>query len=611
MLLRSLRRVVVSGDKALVEFRQGLTGPYAFEQLDQAGGRLLIQLPVGVGKSQWLTRIIEHNTGPDPRYDLVIVLFPRWDILQEVEAKLPLGLDYVVLRPRPRRQCGALNQEWQGYEQAGCGLLGRKNLCGQCPRRRTCYWPKQYGKALKGVRLILTVQHHIELDPQFIRRLQHNTGAQKPLVLLDESALLLKDREQVIKQPDLYQFIAAIEQAGGDAGGKIMHKWINFTQLAATAPTGDLQGGRWRSPFVAPAWAVAVQDAGREQFGNSFQFIGFDLQHFAWSDPASRERLPNGNLRFAVPPNLGKEFVIFSGSCAKELVRYRLDPNHRWPDISSPFENIEFSHPGTRWFNISSMTGAACYFKQNASSILDFFAAKIAKNIGQGKRTLLIAKKRFRSSCAAYLTKKLQELGINVRIVTGNWDRVNLDDPCTLPLINYGISGVNRFQEFDAAYCLTGYYINAAILSKTVHDIDASSDRFPITIRTSGRPACRRALVKLPDDRATILPNIAQGVLDQLESDAVVQAVGRVRPFTRPREIITCHAGQLPGVQYTLNFDNLRAAREYFGISTARAARRDSRIEQAKQLKKAQFSVVQIAGYLNLHPKTIRRHLHH
>ena len=33
---------VVAGDEALVAFRQGLTGAYAFDLLDPAGGRLLL-----------------------------------------------------------------------------------------------------------------------------------------------------------------------------------------------------------------------------------------------------------------------------------------------------------------------------------------------------------------------------------------------------------------------------------------------------------------------------------------------------------------------------------------------------------------------------------------
>ena len=43
--------------------------------------------------------------------------------------------------------------------------------------------------------------------------------------------------------------------------------------------------------------------------------------------------------------------------------------------------------------------------------------------------------------------------------------------------------------------------------------------------------------------RLTCLPQVARWVLEQKEADVVVRAVGRVRPFTQPREVITFHAG--------------------------------------------------------------------
>ena len=61
------------------------------------------------------------------------------------------------------------------------------------------------------------------------------------------------------------------------------------------------------------------------------------------------------------------------------------------------------SHPATRWYNIASIAGAAKYFARNARAILDFFAVMIARNIGEGRRTLLVAKKAFRGLCAEHL----------------------------------------------------------------------------------------------------------------------------------------------------------------------------------------------------------------
>jgi len=72
----------VSGNEALAEFRQSLTGNYALRLLEGANGRLLIQLPVGVGKSRWLFEIVKYLClFAMGIFDLLIVLSPRWDIL--------------------------------------------------------------------------------------------------------------------------------------------------------------------------------------------------------------------------------------------------------------------------------------------------------------------------------------------------------------------------------------------------------------------------------------------------------------------------------------------------------------------------------------------------
>src|SRR5205823_714789 len=132
---------------------------------------------------------------------------------------------------------------------------------------------------------------------------------------------------------------------------------------------------------------------------DSFRFPGYNLGHFGKSDVASREKLPNGDIRFAALPDLGNEFIIFSGSMAKELARYRLDPNHERELLTSPFEKLTVKHPGTRWYNIASSEASRKYFPNNASRILGFFAAKIAENILAGKRTLLVCRRMYLKLC--------------------------------------------------------------------------------------------------------------------------------------------------------------------------------------------------------------------
>jgi hypothetical protein len=603
---------LVAGEEALAAFRQGLSGAYALDLLRQAGGRLLLQLAVGVGKTEWLLRLIVHALTADVTYDLVIVLVPRRDVLRELAQRLPAGLSPTILHPRPRRRCGDLNEPWAEYEAAGCSLLAKEQLCTHCPRRRGCPWPEQYGRRLRGVRLVLGTQQHLTINPQFVRQLARQARAARPLVLVDESDLLIRSVERVIPAQDLGQFIAA-QQAVLDAAGEpsaAQQNWLALSRLVAQAPTIDLRDGPWTFPPVNNQWATQVQEVGRRQFGPSFRFLGHDLHHLGCSDRASRERLAGGGLRFAVPTDLGKDYVIFSGAMARELARYRLDPNHARPPLTSPFETYRFEHPETRWFNLNTLAGAAKFFPKNADAVLDFFAHKIARNIAEGRRTLLVARKKFAGLCRTRLRQRLADLGAGpVKIVAGGWKKHNVADPRVIPLVGYGISGLNLFQDFHSAYCLTGYYISDLTLARAVQDMDATPDRFPISIDSGGYPRQRRARVQLPDGRATLLPFIAQATLDQKEGDVVVQAVGRVRPFTRPREVITLHAGPLPGVRYAADFQSLAQARNFFHIPTPKQSDRASKTDQARQLRAQGKSNRQIAKELGVSLSTVKRYL--
>jgi hypothetical protein len=603
---------VVSGDQALAGFREGLTGPHALSLLEQAQGRLLVLLPVGVGKTEWLVKTIVHAVTVAPDHDLVVVLVPRRDVLEELLARLPDDLPRVVLRPRPRKRCGSLDGEWVQHEQSGCSLLGREQLCGACPRRKGCRWPGQYGSRLRGARLILATQAHLALNPQFIGHLKLYTRANNPLVLLDESDFLVRSKERSIAPKELEHFIeaqeAVLSQTSKPAPG--MKRWLDLSGLLAQAPTSDLREGHWSFPAVDGAWATEVQRRGRELFGDAFRFLGFDLHGFARSDRGSRERLAWGQLRFAVLPYLGESFIVFSGSIARELARYRLDPDHARPTLLSPFGNHRFEHPDTRWYNINTLDGAAKFFRGNADRILDFFAQKIARNIQQGKRTLLVSRKLFVRRCRDYLRRRLDELGVGpVKIVTRDWDQHDLQAPCTMPLITYGLVGLNCFQHCEAAYCLNSFYVSAATVADGVQDLDAPTERYPITIRFIGEPRRREASVSLPDARETILPRIAQGVLEQKEADVVVQAVGRARPFTRPREVITFQAGDLPGTRFTLQFRSLGQARSYFQIPTAKEAGLASRVEEARRLRAQGYLQKQIAQAMGVSVSTVKRYL--
>jgi hypothetical protein len=518
----------------------------------------------------------------------------------------------MVLHPRPAKRCGNLDGPWRLYEQAGCGALGRRELCEACPRRHGCRWPGQYGARLRGARLILATQQQLALNPLFVTHLAQQTRARKPLVLVDESNLLLRPAERVIRDQDLDSFINA-QQAVLETTARpraAARRFLDITQLFQQASTPDLREGQWNFRCPDADWAADVQARGRQLYGDAFRFLGHELQHFGRSDRPSRERLPGGDVRFAALPFLGTSFIIFSGSMARELARYRLDPDHARPSLKSPFEACRFEHPGTRWFNLASLEGAAKFFPGNHRRILDFFAAKIARNIGEGKRTLLVSRKKFIPLCRAYLRERLAALGVSgVRIVTRRWDRYDLQDARTLSLINYGLAGVNRFEHAEAVYCLNSYFVTAGAVAQAVQDIEASTERFPVEIVMSGQPPRRSARLRLPDALEPITPLITREVFLQKEGDLIVQATGRVRPFTQPREVFTFHAGELPGVRYTLEFDSLAQARGYFRVGTAAQATRASQVERARRLRATGKTIKEIAAVLDVSVSTAKRYL--
>ena len=62
------------------------------------------------------------------------------------------------------------------------------------------------------------------------------------------------------------------------------------------------------------------------------------------------------------------------------------------------------------------------------------------------------------------------------------------------------------------------------------------------------------------------MDRLAQYALDQQELDVVLQAVGRVRPYTRPREVITFQCAAHPQLDYDREFNSIEEARQFFGI---------------------------------------------
>jgi hypothetical protein len=598
--------VTISGDGALAEFRARLTGRYGLDLVRQHGGGVLVQHQVGVGKSFWLDAItVEAVQGGD--YDLAVVLCPTRQLIRErgPVRKPPRGVRVINLRPRPARRCGReRDAQWRRYEAADLGALGRAEVCGACPLRGGCFWPGQYGARLRRARIVYATQAHLERSPNFLLSLRSWAGAERVLTLLDEANFVGGSFARRIPAESLALFAGALRRAGQSAGGAAPRheKWLALVGALRGASTADLQEVGWRVPWPGPRWAAAVQRVGVQLYGDAFRFLGYDLTQFAASPVETRRRDEAGGIQFSVRPYVG-DCIVFTGTTDRGFACYRLGK-----DLASPFADHRFRHPGTRWYNLASPIGSRRYFARHSPQVLDFFAQLVARRTAEGKRVLLVAKKCFLRLCAVGLAERFAHAGVALRAVTGGWSEALLADPGVVPLINYGMIGTNRFEHFDVVYCLTGYYVNEHVVNQCLQDLTRQDLRLPVRIETTGHPRRRRARLAEPEHRYYDLAPLVQPALEFREHGVVIQAVGRVRPFTRPREVITFQMAELPGVAYDAEFSTLAEARRHFGIACGRDCKSAALAARIGRLRRNGSTQAEVARLLGISERTVRNY---
>jgi hypothetical protein len=597
--------MLISGPEKLNAFREEWDGEAILDLLKREDGRLSIDWPVGVGKSYNIDSVIEA-TVESGRYDLVIALFPTRRIIDERRwvQNPPDNVQIVNLKPRPSERCSSdFNRRWWKFEKNAMGVLGRSVLCGRCPSRFRCSWQVQYGKSLKGAQIIFGAQAHLERSPYFIDRLIQWSESERPLVIVDEANFIMKTFQRCIEIKKLKMFVDVLSKMGSGRWGGFHEEWTFICDLLLKAPTNDLRSSDWRIPWFQSGWALAVQSKGYDMYGDAFYFPAFDLMHFCRSMLESRERAANGNILFAIAPAITADLLIYSGTSYQQFSEYRLGK-----DLSTPFKDYRFQHPETVWYNIASRLGMKQNFINNSTQLLDFFAALIVKRLQEGRRPLLIAKKAFCAFIAQEMEGRLGNMGFDVQIVYEDWLADQMNDQKVLPLINYGMIGTNLFQEFDCAYCLTSYYVNEEAVNGILQDVLGSDMGIPLKISCEGRPLRRQVGALHPKDRDYDVHGLSQYALDHLEMGVVLQAVGRVRPYTKPREIVIFQCASHPDFPYTKEFISIGEAREFFGINGRRTVKKADLIVRVQDAKSKGMRQKEAAEYLGVSLRTIQRY---
>ncbi len=600
--------------KRLGAFRKKFAGGSWLLSLIVTFSRLLINWQIGVGKSHALDNLVDAALASGI-YDSVVVLAPTHQILRERRhyKNPPANIKVVKLKGRPWKKCGPLDADWKSLEQRGMANLGRDEICyNLCQKSSTCSWPQQFTKNnLQGANLIYAPQAYLENSPFFIDMLKDLSGAKKRiLVLLDENNFAMKNTRRRVEKVDIVRFLAVLKKVNGKYRSKPVYiRLLRLTKRLTTCKTKDLRVKGWKFPKIGKKLTYSIQKIGDRIYGDEFNYILWDLQHFHLSRFTSREVTKSGAIEFSITPYIDHDFVVFSGTAEPEFLEYRLDCG----ELHNPYENYKFLHKSTTWFNIASNLGTRSYFRSNSQQILDFFAQLAVERIKAGKKVLFVAKKRFIPLCIKEMNERFAEFGLSYKVVhinssTSQKKIKKLLKQNIVPIINYGVSGVNYFEKYHCAYCLTGYYVNEEIVNTILQDIYAEDYTIPIQITTRGIPRRRTASVVNFKDRFYSIQQLAPVALRHMEMDVVLQAVGRVRPYTMPREVITFQCSDHPQIDYTAEFNCIEDARNYFGIANRRQLQKTLNIERIRMAKENGMSQRAAAKHLNLGIATVKRY---
>ena len=541
-------------------------------------------------------------------YDLMVMLLPRRELIDSqpmIQARPP-GLKVVNLRPRPSRRCGRENdKKWNIFHKCGLGLLGKHTICRKCRKRKGCFWPGQYSDGLKGADVMFGTQTHLAYNPSFLSWVKIYSGANRVLALLDEAHFLAYNRRRFITARHLVYYMDAVRTYLTGSRSKNIKKYLETLRKIEIASTKGLRA-KWSMPSLYPNQHLAIQEAGWNTFGKVFRFLGFDLGGLAKARPLTRQKNPDGSIGFTASPiAIEGDVVVYSGTVNPKFASFRLES-----DFEVPFAGYRFLHHGTRWYNLASKIGMLTNFDKNSPQILDFFAGLIARRLEKGRSCLAVCKKDKFVECIRGLEERIRELEHpEAQVLPGELYRPQHHGISAIPVITYGRVGLNTFEHIDCAYCLNGYYVNDRIVNSVLQDVLADEFWINICISTKGLPRRRTAGAADPKYRKLITHELAPLALEHSEMDVVLQAVGRVRPYTKPREVITFQCAAHPKLDYDAEFDNLEEARSYFGVQKRRDRMVSQNINRAKQARAAGMIRMDIAAMLGVSPRTVSRYL--
>jgi hypothetical protein len=592
----------VIDEHQLADFRARELAPAAlYGEIRGDDPVVLVPLPPGVGKSRAAQALIPYAL--EHGHDLVVYVAPTRGIIAEMQIADRLSpAAVVILKPRPAALCGPADAGWSSLERNGCAALAKSTFCQSCVENEEnggeCGWPDQMHRIGPDTRLVVLTEQYLLLNPLLLSQIQTRAGAKRVLAILDEALFLTATISRRFTRAELLRFRTALaEMPETESARKSWLDGIDFlldeeVELAALRRfwSGSLRGA-----------SLAVQMAGHQAFGTDFRYLAPELELLN-SGVASSQWRDGDIFEIAVRvETAGADVMVLAAYLDDEIVEERLAR-----PVTRLLPGLVFRHSKTRIINIADPIGTArtlshaCHFDR----VVDFFTALAMRNAAHARRTVFVARKRFLERIKARVEMVSAALGRPLTCVLASPGKpFDGCRPIDIALINYGIVGVNSLDAFDALYCIGGYYARADHLNAVYQQALPPDSRMPIGIRMEGR----RRQVYAADHRfdTRFHARRAAATHRMLERRVVLQAIGRVRPFTTPAEIILFQCDDLSAELGPVEkFSSLAAARRALAVPTLCRLKRATLGGTIRTRQKGGDSLRAIATSLGIAPST-------
>jgi hypothetical protein len=546
-------------ETTLTQYREGhLNSLMLGMAITEINGASVLSVPPGVGKS-----FAAHGLaaiGEMLGYDLIVYIAPTRALIDEFVASDHFKMfsanpeqDVLIFEPRPRDLCGPLDPEWRKLERQGCSATARSTLCGGCPSSDVCPWIQKALQFDDPIRMVILTEAYINLRPRFVKSLIGQFGAHKPVVIIDEGTIFTTDMTRRIGIGELEMFADAIQRllVAGDnqrEGRTDLKYWYDGI-IAMVEQRGALDELPAFATMPIDSQMLAIETEGLKLFGADFSNIARALQDI------NRAWYHAGAFHFAPTIETGDAaLIVLSPYLPSGVIEARLGRPVKTMEVPKVFRHSE-----TRFVNIQDGCGSARSMTKASEfrRLVDFYTALVLRNHLAGRRTVLVARKKYLQKIKDEMVDLLEQLGWPLSIaLPGDV----IDETTPVALINYGIVGVNDFKSFDALYCIGSYYAQPDHVNAVYQQWLPHEHRANLQIATSNGTRCVQPTAPSPRDRNRAIG--ASRVLRVLEQRVVVQAVGRVRPFTSPAEVVVMQQDDYGSVLGDIvQYNSLKAAR--------------------------------------------------